>query len=192
MDNDDIAAHLEAHLWHWALETYGRGTVKHKLLALQDDFSLNVNILLWCCWTASAGRQVQRMEILNAVEIANHWSAQVTGPLRQARRGSRLMPAWLKAPTTEALYDDIKTVELAAEKIELVLLARLVTDAAMVRNMGEGTLADDALDIARRNVMAYLAEIGAARIDGFSVSPIEAYLEAVFASDDAQAADEQG
>lgn len=168
---------------------YGRGDIKKRLLSLQDDFALNVNILLWCCWCAAGDRAVQRMEILNAVEIANHWSHQVTGPLRTARRGTGLIPSRLKAPVTQALYENIKQVELSAEKIELVMLARLVADDAMATRLKgleispmarEGQAVGAPIDIARRNVMAYLAEIGAARIEGFSVSPVEAFVQEVF------------
>ncbi|MEO1151299.1 MAG: TIGR02444 family protein [Pseudomonadota bacterium] len=178
---------IEDHLWTWASTAYGRGAAKTVLIDVQDRFGLHVNTILWSAWCGAAGHGVQRVEILNAIEIADQWSGRVTAALRDARRGVRMVPARFFSQKAGDLYEDIKVIELAAEKLELGMLAKLVASneaiiefARQPPNPLERHRTGEAMNIARRNVMAYLAEIKVARLHGFSVTPIERILQEIF------------
>ncbi|MEL6507205.1 MAG: TIGR02444 family protein [Pseudomonadota bacterium] len=183
-----VLTKTDDHLWAWASMAYGRGAAKTVLIDVQDRFGVHVNIILWCAWCGAAGQALQRVEILNAVEIANQWSGHVTAALRDARRGVRAMPERFRAHAADSLYGDIIAIELAAERLELGMLAKLVASNAPVMAFVQhpvetaflSSLQGQAIDIARRNVMAYLAEINAVRVHGFSVTPVERVLQEIF------------
>ena len=41
--------------WRTSLELYAREGVSRALIALQDRRGADVNLLLYCCWTARSG-----------------------------------------------------------------------------------------------------------------------------------------
>lgn len=107
--------------WDYSLSLYGHKTVQTACLDLQDRFSLDVNMLLFCCWAGARGRRLSEAEILRLIETVRAWRSEVLLPLRGARR-------WLKTrtpaigPSAEALRERIKSNELAAEAVQQDLM----------------------------------------------------------------------
>lgn len=117
-------------LWPWAVAAYARPEVSAACLELQDSHGHCAPYLLWAAWTAQCGREVGEDGWRPAAALARSWEAEVTGHLRQVRRG-------LKAPRTcvddigrERLRAEVKTVELAAERLLLDSLEALTPLAA--------------------------------------------------------------
>jgi len=107
--------------WDYSLLLYGRKAVAAACLDLQDRFSLDVNMLLFCCWAGARGRRLSEAEILRLIEAVQAWRTEVLLPLRSARR-------WLKtrapaiSPAAETLRERIKSSELAAEAVQQDLM----------------------------------------------------------------------
>ncbi len=101
--------------WRFSLAVYSRPEVPPACLTLQDMHGLDVNLLLFACFSGTCGRVLtgQDLEILEAA--AAPWHAQVVRPLRGAR-------TWMKAQSMSeaegSLRETIKALELEAERIE--------------------------------------------------------------------------
>lgn len=101
--------------WRFSLAVYSRPEVPPACLTLQEMHGLDVNLLLYACFSGTRGRILtgQDLEILEAA--AGPWHAQVVRPLRGAR-------TWMKAQpmgaAERALRERLKTLELEAERIE--------------------------------------------------------------------------
>lgn len=117
------AGAVEARLWDWAVATYRRPGVAEACLALQDQHGQNVPLLLWALWSRAQGRGA---DFASGGELARRWEEEAVGPLRRLRRALKtLAPDLIADPDREAVRDQVKTVELDAERRLLAALARL-------------------------------------------------------------------
>lgn len=103
--------------WDFSLATYARPGVAEACVALQDRHGLDVNMLLFCCWTGSLGHGLGAGELRGLLREVRDWQLQVVAPLRSVRR-------WLKARdhVASALRADITSCEVKAERIEQSML----------------------------------------------------------------------
>ncbi|MBY0421717.1 MAG: TIGR02444 family protein [Parvularculaceae bacterium] len=101
--------------WDWSLNRYARA--KPTLIALQDQYGFNVNMLLWCAWRGAAGDALDPARVGAALAAIARWHETVTRPIRTARR--RL--AEFGADGAE-LKPRASALELEAERIEQRIL----------------------------------------------------------------------
>ena len=88
-------------------------------MSLQDRFGVNVNLLLFgICLGSEFGLSLSREDVSSAERVVARWQVHVVNTLRDVRR-------FLKAtgPSTDPLRRQIKSAELAAERIETAMLA---------------------------------------------------------------------
>lgn len=100
-------------LWEYSLGSYKRAGVETTCLALQDEFNLNVNFLLYCCWLATQSIKMSDAELLQQVKELRYWDHEVVLPLRQARRAL----GKLRAEEALALKERVSACELEAEEV---------------------------------------------------------------------------
>jgi uncharacterized protein (TIGR02444 family) len=99
--------------WDWALKAYGQAGVPQACLTLQDEFGQNTSLLLWAVWAETDDAVL----LARAADIARRWDALALTPVRAVRRA--LKPAFegVADPTREDLREDVKAVELRAERV---------------------------------------------------------------------------
>jgi uncharacterized protein (TIGR02444 family) len=111
-------------IWEWALEAYARPGVPEACLTLQDEHGQNTSLLLWAVY-AEAGDAAL---LSSAAEAARAWDRTALVPLREVRRGLKPPMAPFDDDARLALREEVKTLELAAERLLLETLARLADD----------------------------------------------------------------
>ena len=109
-------------LWERASRAYESAEVERLCLELQDDYGQCVSYLLWAVWAARHGRPVTQAELILAAGLARDWEAEVTAPLRAARRALKQPRPPMADARREALRTRVKAVELAAERTLLEAL----------------------------------------------------------------------
>lgn len=97
----------------WALDGYRQPGVMPALLALQDEFGLDVLLLLNTAWLWSRGCSLPVGALGGLLARHSPWQAQVVMPLREVRR--KLKPD----AAAQELYQQVKAVELEAELLQL-------------------------------------------------------------------------
>ncbi|CAL1691196.1 hypothetical protein MMB232_01331 [Brevundimonas subvibrioides] len=103
-------------LWPWALQAYRAEGVADACLSLQDVNSQNVPLLLWAAWAATSGRSLDEDTIEAGCDAARAWDRVAVTPLRAMRRTLKLPVPDIDDAAREALRDQVKAVELAAER----------------------------------------------------------------------------
>ena len=100
-------------LWDWTLKAYGQAGVPEACLVLQDTHRQNTSLLLWAVWAEAADPAL----LVVAADVARRWEELTLTPIRDVRRG--LKPAFpgIDSSEREALREDVKTVELRAERV---------------------------------------------------------------------------
>jgi uncharacterized protein (TIGR02444 family) len=130
--------------WRFSLDFYGREGVAAALLSLQDEAGFDVNLILFALWVGLTGRG--RLDA-GGLAAAEHAAApirrELVEPLRDLRRRLKADPD----AAVQALREEVKRLELAAEKIAQSRLAATAgpADGAPAR---AARLADAAANLA--------------------------------------------
>jgi len=125
--------------WDFSLQRYGEAGVADACLSLQDDYGLDVNMVLLCVWYGNCHGRFTRDQLHQLTDFAGTWAVHVVEPLRHARR-------WLKTrlagqadvqgqvqeaadpQAVEQLRNRIKGLELEAEHLQQNQLQALLGD----------------------------------------------------------------
>ena len=108
-------------IWEWMLEAYARPGVPEACLALQDQHGQNTSFLLWAIYA-----EAQDPELLaQAAEFTRAWDRTALVPLREVRRGLKAPLPPASDDAREGLREEVKALELAAERLLLETLQGL-------------------------------------------------------------------
>jgi uncharacterized protein (TIGR02444 family) len=145
--------------WDFSLRIYQAPEVAIACLSLQNDHRLDVNLVLFCLWYGTDYGRMPAPLLEQAYKHSARWRQNIVQPLRDTR-------SWMKsngngelATNTEfeALRQQIKTVELNAEKIQQHTLEYMVQEAPYIGTEQEKEQA------ATNNLMQLLVMHGARR-----------------------------
>lgn len=115
--------------WNFSNQLYAREGVADACLALQEQFHLDVNLVLFCFWSAHCHASVSDEEWQQILEFSTQWNSHVVQPLRNVRiwmKTGAENQAKNKGIQIETLRNRIKLDELAAEKIQQERIEDLV------------------------------------------------------------------
>ena len=105
-------------IWEWALEAYARPGVPEACLRLQDEHGQNTSFLLW-----AVHAEVKDAELLaRAAAATRAWDRTALVPLREVRRALKPPQPPVADPARLALREEVKALELAAERLLLETL----------------------------------------------------------------------
>ncbi|MEM8987159.1 MAG: TIGR02444 family protein [Pseudomonadota bacterium] len=159
--------------WNWSVRIYKTPELAPLLEQLQDDYALDVNLILWCAWAGDCGVILPSLSIRKAYDISQRWAAEVSGPLRTARRALKTPPRQAEPEAAAALRENVKAMELEAERIQQNILEALAEDAEPVRELEPKTAA-------RRNLAEYAALARVTEKPGFSTSDLQKTLDLIY------------
>lgn len=109
------AGNLDNAFWKFSLAVYMAPGVGDECLAVQEDYGVDVNVLLFCAWLAFARKvALTPVDIDTIGALVGEWHESAVKPLRGVRR-------YLKNVAGEdvaALRARVKAAELEAEQLE--------------------------------------------------------------------------
>ena len=157
----------ESALWRFSLAFYRQPGVADACLQLQDEAGADVNVMLYLLFLAARGHRVQADDVTRIEAHVAEWRNAVVVPLREVRRKLKLPFGAYEVALTAELRNDVKRIELAAERIQQEALERLIAiEPASSANI-------DRMDLARANLAAYGARLGASPAE-----PLQRILDA--------------
>lgn len=113
---------MQEDLWEFALAVYARPGVEGACLRLQEA-GADVCLVLTALWLDHRGCALAARGLERLQAAAEHWQDTVVRPLRQLRQAWKV-PAGADEDLA-ALREQLKGLELAAEREQLARLARL-------------------------------------------------------------------
>ena len=120
--------------WRFSLRFYRQPGVADACIALQDGCGVDVNILLFLLWLASARRCVPAPAAQELCAKVAAWHDDVVVPLRTLRRRLKDGSTLVERGAAELFRTKIKAVELESERLQqeamFALAAGLVTENA--------------------------------------------------------------
>jgi uncharacterized protein (TIGR02444 family) len=135
--------------WNFSLRLYAQPGAAAACLELQDGAGADVNVLLYLLFLASQHRQLDDAGVAALDAAVAVWRAEVVRPLRAVRRFLKAPPPDFADEATTRLRDGIKRSELAAERIQQLLIERTFPADAVGATAASGEAA------ARANLAAY-------------------------------------
>lgn len=142
--------------WDFSLEVYARPGLSEACLALQEEFGVDVNMLLFCMWLAQQGRALDDAAAGGCMAIAGPWQNGMVTPLRALRHACRDDTSLAPEGLRESLRQELLRVELHAERIEQELLLDFSTAAFT----SGSAAAPRSPATAERNIATYFAAAG--------------------------------
>jgi uncharacterized protein (TIGR02444 family) len=144
----DAQAEQGSPFWRFSLRFYRLPGVADACIALQDGCGVDVNILLFFLWLATARRLVRPAVVQAVCAKVGPWRDDVVVPLRTLRRRLKDGSSLVERNVAELFRTRIKAVELESE--------RLQQDATFALAAGLATeIAPTVEAAARANVAAY-------------------------------------
>jgi uncharacterized protein (TIGR02444 family) len=111
--------------WTWAVKAYGRPGAAEASLALQDQYGQSVPYLLWAAWAAETGRPLDAARLAEGADLAALCHRAAIDPLREVRRALKPPFEGVDEQAKTALREQVKAVELAAERVLMEALEAL-------------------------------------------------------------------
>jgi uncharacterized protein (TIGR02444 family) len=116
---------LDSPFWRFSLSVYASPGVRKECIELQDNFGVDVNLLLFTAFIGAVhGALLSRDEISDAMCLVGQWQGGVVRRLRETRHTIKdLLPQLAMQETLVTDFrDKIKSIELEAERIEQAAL----------------------------------------------------------------------
>lgn len=108
-------------IWDWVLEAYAQPGVPEAALRLQDEFGQNTSFLLWAVYAEAKDPGL----LAKAAAAAKAWDATALTGLREVRRALKPPLPPFHDEARLALREEVKGLELAAERLLMETLERL-------------------------------------------------------------------
>jgi uncharacterized protein (TIGR02444 family) len=145
---------LPESLWDFSLAFYAKPGVEDCCLQLQDNYRVNVNVLLWCVWLGFRGYELNQVYLDEALALISPWDNHYVRPLRDLRRQMKVEFGTGDAGV-EAARTTIKQAELQAERQLQHWLEQRVKQWGTPSTANRQTLS--------KNIHVYLASLGIAK-----------------------------
>jgi uncharacterized protein (TIGR02444 family) len=116
--------------WRFSLRFYRRSGVAEACIALQDECGVDVNILLFFLWLATARRCVSSDMAHALCGKAAPWRDAVVAPLRNIRRMLKDGSTLVERGAAERFRTAVKGLELESERLQQEALFALATRLA--------------------------------------------------------------
>jgi uncharacterized protein (TIGR02444 family) len=135
-------------LWRFSLHFYRLDGVSDACIALQDEYGVDVNLLLFLFWLAAGRRQLSVADVKRLDDAVRGWRDLTIVPIRDTRRKLKGAATLVEAQKQEAFRTKIKAVELEAERLQQEALFGLTRTGPLGSEAAPG-------EAARANIAAY-------------------------------------
>jgi uncharacterized protein (TIGR02444 family) len=140
--------------WRFSLQFYRLAAVSSACVALQDEYGVDVNLLLFLLWRAGEGRLLSADEVRSLDTNVRGWRNLTVVPIRTVRRKLKNARTLIDSGQQEAFRTKIKAIELEAERLQQEALFALSQAGPLGKEADPRTAA-------RGNVCAYEQIMGA-------------------------------
>ena len=163
-------------LWDYVCEVYSKPDVEAACLQLQDDFGINIPLLLFCCWL-SQQYCIDKQEIADALlTLCKSWTDNCIRPLRETRQRMKTAASLSALSQWQDMREDIKSLELMAERQLLEMLEEHAVDKQQYIIHNDSTTDEQAvIDRLSHNMKRLSLQPTVASTDLFAVILTAAY-----------------
>ncbi len=131
--------------WDFSLNFYSFEDVANSCLELQQEFDLDVNLLLFCLWFSKNHGEIDDELFEDVWKFSYEWKKEVVQALRNVRKWMKVNSDSLTtehreqlANLREKLRERIKREELEAERFQQLTIEKMVIEKLAIKNTKGG------------------------------------------------------
>jgi uncharacterized protein (TIGR02444 family) len=117
--------------WRFSLHFYRQPGVSDACIALQDEYGVDVNLLLFLLWLADDGHLLSGDDVKKLDDAVRDWRKLTIVPIRDIRRKLKGTRTPIDPAQQEAYRTKIKAIELDAERLQQQALYALSQSARL-------------------------------------------------------------
>jgi len=152
-----MAIDFESHpFWDYSLDVYRRDGVSPALIAFQDCYNLDVNILLLGLWVGQSGRgELTEADFDYVLGVSANWNSEIVCAIRAVRIRLRQEINLVSKELSDAVKKKLLNLEIECEHVEQLSLVAGLADKKLVDAPSEQKMRD-----CGSNFRAYFDRIG--------------------------------
>ena len=113
-------------LWSFSVSIYEKEGVASACLNLQNQCQIDIAMMLAVIFACRHGKFISDESIVELQRLATPWQCKIVKPLRQIRTLLKTGPLPAPNKQTNELRDNIKALELIAEKIQMETMQKWI------------------------------------------------------------------
>ena len=117
-------------LWNYATQIWSLPEVESNCLNLQDDFSVDINILMFCLWAGGEKYCFNEDDLQVLLDTVKPWQTMIN-PLRDARKMMQHQMIAMPSGMVDQTIGNMKEMELNAEHMALLALEKALSIEAI-------------------------------------------------------------
>lgn len=167
-------------LWSYSTQIYQLAEVESSCLHLQNTFEADVNILLYCCWLAEQGIELDSQDIQQLIAASQPWQNSMIKPLREARKMMKQHIIAMPSEMLEKTLNNISNMELNAEHMAQLSLEKAIRLEHKHKNKDRNPV-----EIAAQNLVIYCQQLESVSADSDILSRLSVLMDAIFQDSEA-------
>ncbi len=104
-------------LWDFSIEIYSKDDVELACLDLQDNYGVDINLLLYLLWRSQSGDMFASEDIAEIDDHVRPWRETVVENLRRVRRELKIINCKLDPEVVEDFRNSVKELEISSEAL---------------------------------------------------------------------------
>lgn len=170
----------DSQFWNYSTQIYQLAEVESSCLHLQNCFEADVNILLYCCWLAEQGIELDAQDIQRLIAATQPWQTSMIKPLREARKMMKQHIIAMPSEMLEQTIANISEMELNAEHMAQLSLEKVIHLKTRPKNSEKSPV-----EISAHNLALYSQALESIPADSNIMSELGVLLDAVFQDNEA-------
>lgn len=115
-------------IWSFATSVYKTEGVAPACIALQNQGHVDIPLLFAVVFACSQNKKISKESVKELHSLVSPWQNSIVKPLRQIRTHLRTGPNPAPNTQTNELRENVKTIELASEKIQIEMMQSWVNN----------------------------------------------------------------
>jgi len=174
-------------LWNYSTQIWTLPEVEKICLALQDNFDININILLYCCWVGDKNLNLSDDDLQSLLDTIQPWQT-IIKPLRESRKLMQQQSIAIRPDLKDQTISNMNEMELNAEHMAQLALEK----ALKLKNITSCAQQDEAQDAEINgigcslvNIKSYLSTLDSLTSADEIMPQISQLLTAIFQDEEA-------
>jgi len=112
-------------LWNYSTQTWTLPEVELTCLEMQNDYDININILLYCCWVGDKSLLLNDDDMQTLLDTVQPWQI-IIKPLRDSRKMMQQQLIAMPANMVDQTVANISEMELNAEHMTQLAMEKVL------------------------------------------------------------------
>lgn len=165
--------------WNYSTQIWTLPGLETTCLELQNKHEVNVNILLYCCWTGDKNLSINDDDLQMLLDTTQPWQT-IIKPLRDSRKMMKQSLLAMPSKMVDQTLKNINEMELNAEHMEQLALEKTLNLSSISPCSNQSNI-----ECSLTNLMTYLSSIESISSSDDLMRQLSELLNAIYQDEEA-------